>query len=409
MNAPITWRNIEAPDFRGATAGMATVSNNLEAARRLFTQSIADTERIDAENWANTKINNTNEVLKRLLEYKDLESFEKAKQAGEFRALMDQYGAQINADQVLKAIDERADVLRNRAISTLDYQNRLRTEEEARVAREQKPILDRLLGLVEQGELKPATEAARIYADSGMLKEDFLRQTLEAARKRQEGIEDRDLNKLNIESVIKARDAQTAAAHAQAAAARDQSRAIKEYYASLKAQHELVKDADSGNEKQINAWLGQTIVGPGTLETPPGRKALEEVLSKHKLSPNAAQDVRQNLEKYFPGGYYTRVVNGKKIQVPVPVHLIDLALAATDEFGDGAWWSRRGDRVHDYVQAALEDPNILKAIQDGVAIRDGRQAIRAQAALDPRALEMGANANTAVLLSLGEWMNPPKK
>lgn len=409
MNAPITWRNIEAPDFRGATAGTATVSNNLEAARKLFTQSIADTERIDAENWNNTKTNNTNAVLSRLMEYQDPESFEKARQAGEFLRLMNQYGGQIDANLILKSIDERADVLRNRAINALDYQNRVRTETEAQVAREQKPILDRLLGLVEQGELKPATEAARIYADSGMLREDFLWQTLEAARKRQEGIEDRDLNKRNVESAIKARDAQADATRAQTAAARDQSNAIKQYYDFLKAQYELAKNADSDNEKQINAWLAQTIVGQGTLETPTGRKTLEDVLSKYMLSPNAAQDVRQNLEKYFPGGYYTRVVNGKKIQVPVPVDLIDRALAATDEIGNGSLWSRRGDRVHNYVQAALEDPNILKAIQDGIAIRDGRMALRTQAALNPQALKTGANFNTEVLLSLGEWMNPPKK
>ena len=395
MNAPITWRNIEVPDFRNASIGMAVVGNNLEAARKLFTQSIADTERIDAENWNNTKTNNTNEVLKSVLGHENLESFEKAKQAGEFRALIDRYGAQIDADRVLKAIDERADVLRNRAISALDYQNRVRTEEEARVAREQKPIVDRLLGLVEQGELTPATEAARTYADSGMLREDFLRQILEAARKRKEGDEDRT-------SVINYRNAQTDAARAQATAARAQT-------AAANAQLKLLRDADRGNEEQVQAWLKESILGLGTLDNRAGRDALEQVINKYKLTPNAAQDVRQNLEKLFPGGYYTRVVNGKKIQIPVPVALVDQALAATDEIGDGSFWSRRGNKAGNYVLGLLEDPATLQKITEATAIRDGRRAVRTQAALDPRALAVGANLDTGILLQLGGWMTPPKK
>ena len=397
---PITWRNIEVPDFRGATVGMAAASNNLEAARKLFTQSIADTERIDAENWANTKANNTNAELKHLLGYKDLEGFEKAKQAGEFLTRLDQYGAQIDTDRVLKAIDERADVLRNRAINDLDYRNRVRTEEEARVAREQKPIVDRLLGLVEQGE--DVTGAARIYADSGMLREDFLRQINEASRKRKQDDEERT-------SIINYRNAQTAAARAQATAANAQTAAANAQLKFLRDQYKALRDADSGNEEQVQAWLKESILGLGTLDNRAGRDALEQVINKYKLTPNAAQDVRQNLEELFPGGYYTRVVNGKKIQVPVPVALVDQALAATDEIGDGSFWSMRGNRAGNHVLGLLQDPATLQKITEASAIRDGRLAFRTQAALNPQALARGANLNTGILLTLGEWMTPPKK
>ena len=399
MNAPITWRNIEAPDFRGASAGLTAASNNLEAARKLFTQSIADTERIDAENWANTKANNTNAELKHLLGYKDLESFEKAKQAGEFLTRLDQYGAQIDTDRVLKAIDERADVLRNRAINELGYQNRVRTEEEARVAREQKPIVDRLLGLITQGELTAATGAARAYADSRMLREDFLRQILEGARQRQEGIQDRELRTQQVLAEIRARDAQAAAARAQAAAANQQFKTLRDLI-------RLGQDADKTNQGYIQEWLKNSPLGAGTLETSEGRASLENILSRHKLSGNAAADVRQNLEKYFPGGYYTRIVNGKKVQIPIPVSLIDQALSATDEFGDGSVWSRRGDKVRDYALAALEDPNYFKMLEQALRVRDENLATRAEIALRSGVSRIGPEINAQTLLRLGQLMNP---
>jgi dihydroneopterin aldolase len=297
-------------------------------------------------------------------------------------------------------MDSRGDLLRRRAIEALDYQTRLRKEEEDRITREQKPILDRLQGLVEQGELQSARDAARIYAESGMLQEDALRQVLQAARTRQESIEDRELHKRKVEATIKAQED-------QAAAARDQARAIKQAYEMLGRHHALTNAADSGNEETVRKWLGQTFIGQGTLENGEGRAALETIISKYKLTPNAAQDLRQNLEEYFPRGYYTRTINGKKERIPIPVALVDLALAATDEIGDGALWSRRGDKARKYIQRALEDPNILNAIKEAVTVRDGRIAVRAQSALDPRALDVGATINTDTLLQLGKWMAPP--
>ena len=404
MSTPITWRNIEAPDFRNAFLGMSTVGSNLEAARKLLTQSIAETQRIDAENWENTKTNNTNAVLKRLLEYQDPESFEKARQAGEFLKLMNQYGAQIDTAQALKAIDERADVLRNRAISALDYQNRLRTEEEAQVAREQKPIVDRLLGLIEQGELKPATEVARIYADSNMLREDFLRQILEAARKRQEDIQDRNLRELEIRSIIDARNAQAAAARAQAEAARAQKDAVKQLTADNQWWN-LIDKTSKATEEQYKEWEKDSILGRGTLDTNNGRDAMNEVFKTFNLTPNAQQDVWENMEKYFPGGYYTRTVNGKEVRIPIPVELVHRALMNTDEIGDGAWWSRRGDKVAARIQTYMEDPRIMKEIEDAIKIRDWRKTVRNLAATDPQTAAALPYATLSVMRRWGPPMN----
>jgi len=399
MANPITWRNIEAPDFRGAIAGLNATSNTFETARKLLTDTLRETERIDQANWDNTKTNNTNAVLNRLMEFQTPEELAQARAAGELQSLLGQYGAQIDAARVREAIDNRGDVLQRRAIDTLDYQNRLRTEDEARVAREQKPILDRLMGLVEQGETNSATQAARIYADSGMLGEDRLRTILENARKRTEGIEDRDLQRRNTQSIIAARDAQAAAEKAR-------QRAETERLKVLEQQYKLASNADAANEKTVQDYLKNTVIGLGTLENSDGRQALEKVISDFKLSDNAAQDVRQNLEKYFPGGYYTRTVNGKTERIPVPVQLVQQALSATDEFGDGSWWSRRGDKVRDYIAATLEDPNVLQMITEGVTIRDRRRALRTQYALNPDAQRLGATRDTGLLLQLGDWMNP---
>lgn len=396
MNTPITWRNIEAPDFRGTSFNLANANNSLEAARKLLTQSIADAERIDAENWDNTKTNNTNAVLRRLLEYQDPESFEKARQAGEFLALMNQYGGQIDANLVRQSIDERADILRNRAINALDYQNRLRMEEEAKVAREQKPIVDRLLGLVEQGELKPAIEAARIYADSGMLREDFLRQTLEAARKRQEGIEDRNLREREIRSTIGYRNAQAEVARTQAKAANQQRTTDNQWW-------NLVNKASGAAKEQYKEWLDTSILGRGSLEDPKGRDAVAQVFKTFNLTPNAQQDVWENIEEYFPGGYYTRTVNGEKVQIPIPVELIYRALMNTDEIGDGSIWSRRGDKVAALIQKYMEDPRIVKEIGDAVKIRDWWKTTRDLVATDPRA---AALRPFAIRTMMERWGTP---
>lgn len=404
MSTPITWRNIETPNFQSAAIGMTTVGSNLEAARKLLTQSIAETERIDAENWDNTKANNTNAVLRRLMEYQDPESFEKARQAGEFLALMDQYGGQIDANLVRKSIDERADILRNRAINALDYQNRLRMEEEAKVAREQKPIVDRLLGLVEQGELKPATEAARIYADSGMLREDFLRQTLEAARKRQEGIEDRNLRELEVKSTIGYRNAQAAAAKAQIEAARAQKDAAK-WLTADKQWFDLVDKVDRNYAERYKEWLDKSILGQGSLEDPKGRDAMAGIFKTFNLTPNAQQDVWENLEKYFPGGYYTRTVDGKEMKIPIPVELVYRALMNTDEIGDGSWWSRRGDKVATYIQKLMEDPRIVKEIEEAKRIQEWRDTARNLAAMDPQAAVALPYAILAMMRQWGPPMN----
>jgi len=405
MSTPITWRNIEAPNFRGVSSDLANVGSSLEAARKLLTQSIAEAERIDAENWANAKVNNTNAVLNRLLEYQDPESFEKARQSREFQALMDQYGGQIDANLVRKSIDERADVLRKRAIDALDYRNRLRMEEEAQVAREQKPIVDRLLSMVEQGELRTATEAARSYADSGMLREDFLRQTLEAARKRQEDIQDRNLRELEIRSVIGARNAQAAAALAQTKAARAQEDAAKRRLTADNQWWNLVDKASKVAEEQYNEWLGNSILGRGSLENPKDRDAMVNVFKTFNLTPNAQEDIWNNLEEYFPGGYYTRIVNGKKVQIPIPVELVHRALMNTDEIGDGAWWSRRGDKVVNLIQGYMEDPRIVKEIEDAVKIRDWRKTARDLLATDPQAAAALPYATLTVMRQWGPPMN----
>lgn len=406
MSTPITWRNIEAPDFRGASVGMATVSNNLEAARKLLTQPIADTERIDAENWDNTKANNTNAVLMRLLEYQDPESFEKARQAGEFRALIDQYGPQIDANLVRKSIDERADVLRNRAIGALDYQNRLRTEKEAEVAREQKPILDRLRGLVEQGELQSATEAARIYAESGMLREDFLRQILEDARKRQEGIDDRTLKKLDTESAINYRDAQAAAARAQAAAAGAQARAARDQARALIDAIRQGNQSDKVIEEQYKAWLAGSILGEGSLEQIGSANGLKELLNEFDLDPGTKQSIRKALEKHFPGGYYPRKVGNQTVRMAVPVALVRRGLMSTE---NSRWpWADRGEDVAEKVLGFLEDPRTVEEIKNAISIRDWRGTVRSQVGTDPRLPGVMPGIHASTLLRLGELMNPPK-
>ena len=135
MAQPITWRNVDAPDLRGA-AGMLNLAQHGFNSGFDQLNNVLKTEQATAENnWKIQRDNNTQAFLNSINQYRTPEEYQAALASGALDA--GKYGAQIDQAAARSALDGRLSILQDRTTKA----NQFTDQQKERDAR---PIVDRL-------------------------------------------------------------------------------------------------------------------------------------------------------------------------------------------------------------------------------------------------------------------------
>ena len=144
MRGPITWRNVDAPDFsRGnlISSGVADIQSGLEGLQNILSTQA----RQQQQTWQQTKEANTLNALNQINQLRSVEQLD-ATQASD---LINPYGAQVNAQAVMDALKGQRGVIAN-DMQTEDSINSY--TEKAKYG----PIASQAALLIQQGRVKEA-------------------------------------------------------------------------------------------------------------------------------------------------------------------------------------------------------------------------------------------------------------
>lgn len=163
MSSPITWRNVEAPDLRGASSMLHLAGTSINSGFDKLNQVLQNEQATADANWKVQRDNNTQAFLNSINQYRTPEEYQAALASGALST--DKYGAQIDQAAARSALDGRLSVLQDRAVRANQHADQQK-EYEAR------PIVDQLqaMSLSDDKDLRrSAKEALGIYAGHGMV------------------------------------------------------------------------------------------------------------------------------------------------------------------------------------------------------------------------------------------------
>lgn len=125
MASPITWRNIDAPNFADAFRGVSAAQQALTGGLNTLDRALQQERTTSIANWDNQAKNNTQAFLDELASARTPEELA-AKQA-QLAAMKQGFGAQIDSNAARTALDGRGGVLQQRALTRANYEDNLKT------------------------------------------------------------------------------------------------------------------------------------------------------------------------------------------------------------------------------------------------------------------------------------------
>lgn len=364
--AAITWRNVDAPSFQGASAILTGAQQSIDSGFNKFNELLKQRETMDAANWENAKQNNTQAFLDQLTQYRTPEELKAAQESGVLDRMRQDAGAQIDRAGIRGAEDARYGALQQRGLTNVNYTNTM-------LAEKFKPQTEAALAAAATG--NEAGVNAILAANSDMPGQDKVRTALVNGL-RAASAETRAVNQdtragVKQDSDIKSADALQGyyAANTEkilAEAAKTKTESSPEYVSSKKV------------EEAKKEFLKNSILGAGTADTADGMKELDRILRKElALSDNAVSDVMKNLQDTFPSGKYAiKGKDGSVDYIPVPVQAIaDRVRGNPDWFGNGSLWSRQGDTAISALHSQFKNDEAFRAeLAQAINIRDGKNA-----------------------------------
>ena len=125
MGIPIRWDNIQGPDFRTSANIMGQAQQSMNTALGGLGGIVQGMNTVEDQNWNAIKANNSNAFMRQLLGYRTPEEYQAAVQSGDLNRQLTGYGAQVDSDAALKAMDRRLVTLQQRDLSEMDYKNKV--------------------------------------------------------------------------------------------------------------------------------------------------------------------------------------------------------------------------------------------------------------------------------------------
>lgn len=249
----------------------------------------------------------------------------------------------------------------------------------------ERPIVDSIRSLIAAGKNKEAEEAARIYESQNFLRPgsvtDLLTQSKNAIRSDEAFQFQRNQDRRAQEELNLRRQDMA-----------DRRRLEEARIELAKQQQDREYQAKNNPMSIVQAardnLIKKSVIGGGTLDTSDGRKAFFEGLKAFNLENNAQEDITNELEARFPGGKMkipridektNRQVKNEKGEyqydyIPVPVQTALESVGATSEWGNGSFWSRRGDKARGVLESRLSKKDLINEIMSAVYYRDAPDA-----------------------------------
>ena len=120
---PITWKNIGSTVSGDEASLMTGAQESMTAGFGALNKVLEDRQKTKDDNWDQGKTNNTNAFMNKLTGAETPEELAEMQKRGEFQAMMNQYGAQIDQGAARTALDGRGQVLQDRLEGRQEYQD----------------------------------------------------------------------------------------------------------------------------------------------------------------------------------------------------------------------------------------------------------------------------------------------
>lgn len=328
-DAPLTWKNVDAPDFSGVARLMALGQQSFDNSLEGINKIIQGKESVDRKNWDQGRINNTNDVRAMLLAAQNPEAL--ASSRPDITIAIQDKGAQIDAQALMGELDKRNTELQNRAVSDINYNNTITDNKEM-------SLRDQAAALIAQ---KKYDQAAPLIAQ-------LTRNTaplFQSITQGQERTEDRDLHRRQVLSTI---------ANNQSSVALHNIQAQTSQLAALQhLENAAAERTKSGSESKIKAAeealkvaAKDTHFSGGTLDTEEGWDTFTKAIKASGINQTQIDDILYNFSKRRQGGIQIGddQAGGATQNIPMPVEAaVKAALGAGDAGFNWMGWSRKGD------------------------------------------------------------------
>lgn len=160
--ADITWRQMAGPNFAGTAAAMDAGADRIGAATDLFSRAVGDQVKLQQQQQAKLRADNTARALAELSSFKTVDELNAAAPRFNFDALIAQHGKDnIDAGVVAQQGALQRGIVEQNQLRSVDLANKTREAQEAPIFGKAK---EEISSLITQGKFDEATALANQYA-----------------------------------------------------------------------------------------------------------------------------------------------------------------------------------------------------------------------------------------------------
>lgn len=123
MASPIRWDNVNAPDFSSSGRMLEASGQQMGNAIASLKDILNSTNQVEQANWENQRTNTTNGALAKIMSFADPNALADAQNSGLYQQLIGDGSVPIDQKSVMAALDSRGQVLQNRAVAGINYEN----------------------------------------------------------------------------------------------------------------------------------------------------------------------------------------------------------------------------------------------------------------------------------------------
>ena len=123
MASPIRWDNVNAPDFSSSGRMLEASGQQMGNAIASLKSILNTTNQVEQANWENQRTNTTNGALAKIMSFADPKALADAQNSGLYQQLIGDGSVPIDHKAVMAALDSRGQVLQNRAVAGINYEN----------------------------------------------------------------------------------------------------------------------------------------------------------------------------------------------------------------------------------------------------------------------------------------------
>lgn len=367
--APITWRNVEAPDFRGVLLGLNQAQQSFQGALTPIAEALRQREVVDEANWLNARNNNAVDFRAELMnQFRTPEAYQAGLADGSVQALLGRY-QNIDRGKALDLIDSRLPTLQQRATQDITYRNTVRDDllrpniQMAKAAAARNDPLTYYAATAREGmenyvgDLAPMLEAGRrAFEQDGRLatqEERLAAAELRAQQDQEQQMLAAPLQRQLLEANIR---------KANAEAAKDEAGGGGAGAGGATLENRLYeREMERAKEQVKNSPIGKGYLGePDADEYVRGR--IDKLFDKDEAGKKAAY----SLLKKYGDGVVVKGQDGKETRYKVPAATMAQIIEQNLGKFESGWFSRPDTgAVGTALEERFRDNNFLSSYADG--------------------------------------------